>query len=229
VTRHPWAGRAFAVAVLAAGLLALDSGTSLAQRGGVAYRGGGGSAARGPAHTGGSGGVYYRGGGSAPRGPAYSGGVRSSPAPRVYSRWTGRTSSGVGIYQRPRYYRGYGYRGPGWYGGYYRHGYGYWPRTYIGFGLGWGVPYDDYYYPPPRTVYQPYPVRAADEVTNYPPAGCYYYDSYCDRTFRDLDDYTEHIERFEGDHPNTIQVVEKKTGDVLRTLEFVRGYWQVER
>ena len=64
------------------------------------------------------------------------------------------------------------------------------------------------------------------DVTNNPPAGCYYYDRFCDRKFSNLDDYTEHVER--QSHPKTIEIIRKDSGDRLRTLEFVGGYWRVQ-
>ena len=166
--------------------------------GGHAYSGGGGRAYSGgsPAYSGGSGRVYAGGG------RAYAGG--------------GRTYGGAGYYRGGlRYHGGGGYR--------YVH-----PRSYVGFGIGYGSPY--YYYPPAYAYYaEPCPVAveagAQIDVTNEPPAGCYYYDRFCDRRFSSLDEYTEHIEN--QDHPNTIEVVEKGSNDALRTLEFVRGYWQV--
>ena len=65
------------------------------------------------------------------------------------------------------------------------------------------------------------------DVTNNPPAGCYYYDRFCDRQFSNLDDYTGHVES--QDHPKTIEIIRKDSGDRLRTLEFVGGYWNVQK
>ena len=48
------------------------------------------------------------------------------------------------------------------------------------------------------------------DVTNDPPAGCYYYDRFCDRQFSNLDDYTEHVES--QDHPKTIEIIRKRLG-----------------
>jgi hypothetical protein len=108
-----------------------------------------------------------------------------------------------------------------------------------------GVPY---YRPPAYRYYvEPYPVETESgtsivtpsqlppvetesstqvDVTNEPPAGCYYYDRFCDRQFSNLDDYTEHVES--QDHPKTIEIIQNDSGDTLRTLEFVGGYWSVQ-
>ncbi len=64
-------------------------------------------------------------------------------------------------------------------------------------------------------------------MTNDPPAGCYYYDPFCDKRFANLDDYTEHVDS--QDHAKTIEIVEKDSGERLRTLEFVGGYWVVQK
>src|SRR4029078_6050845 len=98
------------------------------------------------------------------------------------------------------------------------------PRTYISFGF--GVPY----YPRPvYHYYEPYPVvvesRTEIDVTNDPPAGCYYYDRFCDREFSNLDDYTDHLDQ--TDHAKTVEIVQRNSGDAIRTLEFVGGYWSV--
>ncbi len=253
---------------LVAAMLSLVAGTSLAQRdsggrgsgsapsigrggdggrgagGGSSFRGGGGGGGGQAYSRGGSAGggrVYYRGGGGAPGGRSYSGGGAPSYSGRAYSTWSGRTSSGVRIYQRPRSYGGHGYYGGGHYGGgyygggyygggyygggYYGRGYGYgYPRTYIGLGLDWGVPY---YYPYPHHRYVA-PYRGAVDVTNEPPPGCYYYDSFCERSFGSLDEYTEHIESMD-EHPNTIEILTDDTDARIRTLEFVDGYWEMRR
>jgi hypothetical protein len=78
---------------------------------------------------------------------------------------------------------------------------------------------------------QPPPVETESgtqvDVTNDPPAGCYYYDRFCDRQFANLDDYTEHVES--QNHPKTIEIIRKDSGDSFRTLEFVGGYWSVQK
>ena len=85
--------------------------------------------------------------------------------------------------------------------------------------------------PSMNTPSQPPPVetesRTQVDVTNDPPAGCYYYDRFCDRQFSNLDGYTEHVES--QDHPKTIEIIRKDSGDRLRTLEFVGGYWSVQK
>ena len=127
-----------------------------------------------------------------------------------------------------------GYGGvPYCYGGgsYYRSGgYGYIrPRTFVSLGIGLGP---SYHHP---TAYrydeEPSPVESESEssidVTNEPPAGCYYYDRFCDRQFSNLDEYTDHLEN--QDHAKSIEIVQKDSGDELRTLEFVDGYWSVQK
>ena len=86
-----------------------------------------------------------------------------------------------------RYSSPYRYR----YSNPYRYRYGY-PRSSVSFSFGFGTPY---YYRPyhycapvyaPRSVYvEPYSSYAEPEidVTNLPPAGCYYYDPFCDERF----------------------------------------------
>jgi hypothetical protein len=118
------------------------------------------------------------------------------------------------------------------------------PQTYIRFGFGGG--YSSTYCPPayvydvaPAPVYverapayvdpAPAPPDQGPEVdvANEPPAGCYYYDPFCDQRFPNLDDYTQHLQ--DHDHSQTISVVEQDSGDTLRTLEFVNGVWQVRK
>lgn len=119
-----------------------------------------------------------------------------------------------------RYYDGNRYRAP------YRVRYAR-PHRVIRVGL--GLPY----YCPPS--YRGYVVRRpvvreyvpSIEVENYPPAGCYYYDPYCQREFANLDDCTEHLDG--ADHSNLVEVVDETTGEVVRTLEFVDGYWGLRR
>ena len=65
------------------------------------------------------------------------------------------------------------------------------------------------------------------DVENEPPAGSYYHDPFCNRTFSTLDDYTEHLQSHH--HTQTIEIIERSSGDRLRTLEFVDGYWQVQQ
>src|SRR5205085_2893953 len=65
------------------------------------------------------------------------------------------------------------------------------------------------------------------DVTNEPPAGSKYYDSFCNRQWSNLDDYTEHLQH--EHHAQTIEVVDRRSGNALRTLEFVDGYWQVRQ
>ncbi len=119
-----------------------------------------------------------------------------------------------------RYYDGHRYRAP------YRVRY---VRPHRVIRVGLGLPY----YCPPS--YRGYVVRRpvvreyvpSIEVENYPPAGCYYYDPYCEREFANLDDCTEHLDG--ADHSNTVEVVDETTGEVVRTLEFVDGYWSLRR
>jgi hypothetical protein len=64
------------------------------------------------------------------------------------------------------------------------------------------------------------------DVENLPPAGTYYFDRFCGRQFANLDEYTDHIDQ--QDHAKTIEIVEQATGERVRTLEFVGGYWSVQ-
>jgi len=229
---------ALGIAILAATLM-FAAGTSRADRGGDhgsghggrTYSGGGGHGngggrsygGGGRAYSGGGGRVYSGGGG----GRVYTGGgggrVYGGGGGRVLADHGGRIYGGGG-----RYYGGGHY----YYGGgpRYRGSYGYRyvrPRTFVSFGIGLGLPY---YCPPAYRYYPvPYPVvvESGIDVTNEPPPGCYYYDPYCDREFDNLDDYTDHIDG--QDHPRTIEIVRRSSGDRLRTLEFVGGYWSVRR
>ena len=156
----------------------------------------------GPAY--GGSGHMYRGGG----GPVYGGGSHSYGGGRCYSG--------------ARYFHGGGYRRPIGYR-YAR------PRSYFSLGFGTGLPY---YCPPTYRAYvEPYPivreVVPQIDVENEPPAGCYYYDPFCDREFSTLDEYTDHIDT--QDHAKTIEILRKDTGDFVRTLEFVGGYWSVRK
>ena len=85
--------------------------------------------------------------------------------------------------------------------------------------------------PSMNTPTQPPPVETESgtqvDVTNDPPAGCYYDDRFCDRQFSNLDDYTEHVDS--QNHPKTIEIIRKDSGARLRTLEFVGGYWSVQK
>jgi hypothetical protein len=181
------------------------------------YKGGGGSqggwgdgANRGGGRTYGGGGYVDRGG------RAYGGGSRyRGSAPYYGSRGS--------YYGGPPYHSGYVR-----YGRPYRYGCGR-PHSYVSFGIGLGVPY---YCPPAYHYYvAPHPVieEPSDliDVENLPPAGCYYYDPFCDRQFADLDTYTDHIDR--ETHGKTIEIIDRDSGDRLRTLEFVDGYWSVRR
>src|SRR6266581_3563482 len=150
--------------------------------------------------------------------------------------------AGMRYYGGGRRYWGGHYHGGGYGGGYgggityiqpYRC---YYPHTYIRFGFGFGYPsyyyyrpayryyYDDPVYVAPRTEYVEPDRSNVDpnetiDVTNEPPPGCYYYDSFCDRRFSNLDEYTDHLHS--RHHSQTIEIVEKDSGDTIRTLEFV--------
>ncbi len=231
-------------AVLLAATLMLAAGTSQADRGGRwADRGGrGGGGGRGHEQSGprfrNDGGQRFRGGG----GRGFDGGQRfRGDGGRGFDGGRFRGDGGHGFvgggtryYGGGRSYGGYHYVAPRYsYGGVrvYR-SYPYYysrPHSFVSFRLGVGLPY---YCPPAYRAYvEPYPVvvepGASIEVDNYPPAGCYYYDPFCDRQFDNLDDYTNHIQ--DVDHPQTIDVVDKSSGDRLRTLEFVDGYWSVRK
>lgn len=148
---------------------------------------------------------------------------------RWYGGGSGRAYWGGGGYGRGAGWGSYG--GPGYcapnYGGrriirYAR------PRSYVSFGIGLGA---SYYCPPSYRAYARHApiVREYEsqiDVENEPPAGCYYYDPFCEREFLNLDDYTDHIDH-EG-HAKTIEIIERDSGEPLRTLEFVDGYWSVQ-
>jgi hypothetical protein len=206
-------------AVLLAATLMLAAGPSQASphggRGsGGGWHGGGGYGGGGGRSYGG--GHAYRSGGDgrayADRGARFYGG-----GGRNYGGGGGRYyGGGRAFYGGGRFYGHYGYR--------YVH-----PRSYTRFSIGIGVPY---YYPPAYRYYvEPYPVEVESstsiDVTNEPPANCYYYDRFCDLQFSNLDDYTDHVEN--QDHPRTIEIVDKDSGDTIRTLEFVGGYWSVKK
>jgi hypothetical protein len=146
-----------------------------------------------------------------------------------------------------RTYGGYRYRR------YYR------PRTYVqfGFGLNTAPYYDPYVYEPapvyiapepdvivhehlyvepPATPVEPGPVyddktnSSPDgeiDVENEPPAGCYYYDTSCHQRFATLDEYTEHLDSHH--HDQVISIVNSDSDETIRVLEFVDGYWQVQK
>lgn len=181
--------------------------------GGRAYGGGGGGGRvyGGGRAYGGGGGYVYRGGGSRDYGRTYGGGG-------------GRHFYGV----RPIYVGGGSYCG----GGSYYGSYGYrrfYPRSYVRVGIGFAAPH--YSYSQSYTQYaDPYVDSSPSvsiDVANEPPAGCYYYDPFCDEQFSNLDDYTEHVESH--DHAKTIQIIQRDSGNTLRTLEFVGGYWSAQK
>ncbi|MFN8588998.1 MAG: hypothetical protein U0704_14500 [Candidatus Eisenbacteria bacterium] len=121
----------------------------------------------------------------------------------------------------------------GWYGGgrHYSPPRRYWRRPHSSFRVQIGLPY---YYPYwsyrrhyviRRPVVREYVPQI--EVENDPPAGCYYWDPYCDRGWDTLDEYTEHLDG--ADHGNTVEIVDESSGEWVRTLVFVEGYWSVRR
>jgi hypothetical protein len=215
-------------------------------RDGDSRRGDGGDRRTGPRGHGGDGQAGVRRGSAADFSHGYSG-WRSS-GHRSYVGGP-RYRYGGGQTRYPSYGYGSGYHVR--YGGPARYCYRYRPRLFLGLGLGYT------YYAPPTYGYDPAPVvvepapvyrdapppsddrdygdqgRApADEsgqidVTNEPPDGCYYYDSFCGKRFSTLDDYTEHLQGHH--HDQAIMIIERDSGDTLRTLEFVDGYWQVQK
>lgn len=200
-------------------------GNAWVRGGGSRTNGGGRGYARGGRSYGGSrwsygGGSHRYGGGGSGYGAGsrgYSGGYS-----RTYARCAPIVRGGGVSYYRgapdcgPRYSVPYVYR-------YSR------PRSVVSFGINLGVPY----YCPPACRYhvRPAPVIVEAEseidVQNEPPAGCYYYDPFCEREFHDLDGYTDHIDN--EDHAKTIQIIDRDSGEQVRTLEFVDGYWSVRR
>jgi hypothetical protein len=119
--------------------LMLTAGSAMAQRGGGGARGGGGGGFRG---GGGFGGGFHGGGG-------YGGGFHGG------SGFVGNRGGFGGYGFRGGYgygFRGYGYRYPGWYGGYWGGwglGVGYWPYYDSGY-------YDPGYYSYPYSTYPAY-------------------------------------------------------------------------
>lgn len=174
----------------------------------------------------------------------YGGGVRYHGG-GGYHQGGGRSYGGGGYYGGGGSYCGGGH----YYGGGFRYvqPYRYYPpRTFVSFGVRFGSPsycyrpvyhYSDPVYTEPRHAYveprQQYvePDRGYDDgagqidVENEPPAGCYYYDPFCDEQFRNLDLYTDHLQSH--DHAQTIEIVQENSGHTLRTLEFVGGTWRV--
>jgi hypothetical protein len=149
---------------------------------------------------------------------------------RAYGGGGGRADhGGRRVYvSTPRYRGGAGY----YYGGtWYRSPVDYryaGPRVHVT--LGFGMPWC--YCPPAyRRVVVSRPVVVEEvyeiDVDNLPPDGCYYYDPFCDREYPDLDTYTEHVDH-EG-HAGTIEIRYLDSGDYVRTLEFVGGFWIVQR
>jgi hypothetical protein len=215
------------VASLAFGLTLLAATLLLAPASSHAYGGGRGFYGGGHGYRGGAP-VYVNHGGFAGRG------------------WYG----GRGFYGGARYYRAprYYYGGPTYY-----------PRSYVSFGFGLGSAPGPYYYPPypyhdygqdhPSVVYkervvyrdkeretepESYKEKERDaepevDVENEPPAGCFYYDRTCDREFKNLDDYTDHLYEIDDtDHPSEIEIVNRDSDKTIRTLEYV-DYWTVKK
>ncbi len=220
------------------------SGGERARSGGVEMRGQGGHGGEarwksgGPARGGGAsygGDARWKHDGGRGGGPAYSGDVRwKHDGGRIRGggpAWGGGSPRGFAR-DRHDHFRGPRYTGPryghgGWYpyAGYYHRDPR--PRTYVSIGL--GLPY----YCPVRyrRVVVRHPVvreyGVAVSVDNLPPAGCYYYDPYCDREFADLDSYTDHVDG--QSHSPLVEIRDLDTGDCVRTLEFAGGYWVVRR
>ncbi|MBI5168403.1 MAG: hypothetical protein HZA61_02845 [Candidatus Eisenbacteria bacterium] len=189
-----------------------------------------------PSPSGGDGGHVRRGDAGRDRG-GWSGGDRGGRGDRGERRYRGGDRS----HDRDR--GGYGggyreYRGPRHGGGYYGDGWRhrdyprrtYWrSRPVVRLHVGWGYPFycsPRYRY---RVMHRPLVRTYVPEiqVDNYPPAGCYYWDPYCERSFENLDDYTEHLDG--ADHDEIVEIVDEDTGDYVRTLEMSGGYWSVRR
>lgn len=145
--------------------------------------------------------------------------------------WSGGWSGGGREYDGRRY-RG-GDRDRGWYGG---GGYcppprpRYWHRPHrvirVGIGFNYYYPYGAHrHYSVRRPVVREYLPQI--DVENEPPAGCYYWDPYCEREWNTLDEYTEHLDG--ADHGDTIEILDESSGEWVRTLVFVDGYWSVRR
>lgn len=229
-----------AALTLLAAISMSTAGTSFAQS-----RDGGWRSGSGYSHPSGS--HEYRGGGSVRGG--YTPNDMRSPARGSYSRggtWGSPWGGGSIGY---RHYQGYPSRSR------YRGGYGYRysrPRSFLSFSF--GVPY--YYPRPYVEYVEPYPVyedphavivdpyvapesrrvepaptvepgtSSSIDVTNEPPAGCYYYDRFCDKRFSSLDEYTDHLDK--KDHPKTVEIIRNDSGEHVRNLVFSGEYWSVE-
>jgi hypothetical protein len=156
------------------------------------------------------------------RGDHRSGGGSSGGYSRGgYGGGSGGYSGGYTRYRSGSGYRG-GYSGGYSYRRYARAPYYYSrPRSYVRVGIGLGYPRYGYY--APRRVIVARPVRTL-VITNQPPSGCYYYDSYCDYRFDCLDDFYEHME--DCDHDATLEVIDGG-GQCIGTYGYVEGQWSV--
>jgi hypothetical protein len=126
-----------------------------------------------------------------------------------------------------RYYGG-GTRYYGGGAGYHGRPYYYHPRSVVRLGIGFGFYgpyYDPWYYPVPYPVYEPAPVVHEVVITDAPPAGCYYYDPYCERRFSSLDAYLDHLDS--SDHDAIIEVIDRRSGDRIHTYEYSHRDWRV--
>lgn len=166
-----------------------------------------------PSHNAGaSSGWSYRGG------SGHSGG---NPSSGWSYGGTGLSGGGSGWSRSPGGVYGYRYPRTGYYPRYYScyyPGYHYWPRSYFSLGIGFGAPY--YAYDEPVYVHR---VRRV-VIEELPPAGCYYYDSYCDERFSCLDDYVDHLS--EVDHEPILEVIDGD-GACLNTYGYVHGRWSI--
>ena len=148
-------------------------------------------------------------------GGAWGGGRAGFQSPRRVGGYTVyRTPIARSGYGPRRYYGGHPYYGRRYYGG---------PSFRFGLGLGFGAPYPVYH---PYPVYiAPAPPRVVDVtvLANVPPAGTEYYDPYCDRTFPTRDGYQQHLDTV--DHDMVIEVVDRDSGQRLRTFEFLQSGW----
>ena|SRR5438105_4287739 len=150
-----------------------------------------------------------RSGGSPSSGWSYGGTGRGAGGSSGWSRYPGGYPQHRSYYPRTGYYPR---------SGYYYPRYHYWPRSYFSLGIGVGSPY--YYYDSPVVVHR---VRHI-VIEDVPPAGCYYYDPYCDERFSCLDDYVDHLS--DVDHEPILEVIDGE-GSCVNTYGYAGGRWSL--
>lgn len=144
-----------------------------------------------------------------------------------------RDSGGPGGFSGRSGYGSLGYRGGisgrSWSGGGYRGGYAtyryrsYWaPRYDYGVRYRYPVRYS-YYYPRRFHSYFGPSFGISFVLTNFPAAGYYYYDPYCDESFDSLELYYDHFHSYH--HPRVIEVISIDGGDPIGSYCWRGGEW----